>query len=311
MACALSLLLGCGPELGACDPAAATRVAHHALESDDGAPPTGLPAYEGQALMLQSCGYGSFCHGADLPPENRRGAPHGLSFDVNLAAADGTVDEARVARLRRARFRVVQEAGAILAAIDDGSMPPPPGPAVDDVLAGAPRYADLDGEPLPAIDSDDGREIVRNWLACGAPVVERAAARDAGVPAVVARPLALPPIEPNWPSLYDNLLAARGCARMVCHGGGDPSAGFVVSDVASTLDALVGAAASGDACEGRTLVDPSSPEDSLLLTKLRGDAGCGDPMPLGGIPLRQAELDAVEAWIACGAPAGPEGCAAP
>jgi len=309
MACALSFVLGCGPELGECDPTAATRVAHHALESADGAPPSGLPAYEGQALLLQSCGYGSFCHGADLPPENRRGVPDGLSFDVNLAASDGTVDEARVARLRRARFRVVQEAVPILTAIDDGSMPPPPGPAVDDVLAGAPRYADLDGEPLPSIDSAAGREIVRNWLACGAPVVERPAARDDGVPAVIERPLPLPPIEPNWPSIYANLLSARGCARAVCHGGADESAGFVVRDEAQTHAALVGAAASGDACGGRTLVDAMNPEGSLFLAKLRGDAGCGDPMPLGGIPLRRVELEAVAAWIACGAPAGPEGCA--
>lgn len=303
-------LLGCEPELGECDPVAARRVAYHALESEDGSPPTGTAAYEGQALLIQSCGYGSFCHGAELPPENRRGVPEGLTFDVQLAAADGTVDDARVARLRRGRFRVVQEAQAILRAIDDGTMPPA-GDAVADVAAGAPRYASRDGEPLPAIESAQGREIVRAWLACGAPVVERGARRDDGVEATIEPPLPLPPIEPNWPSIFENLLQARGCARRVCHGSDDdPRAGYrTFSDAAQSYAALIDQPATGSECDaGEILVRPNDPDGSLLLTKLRGDASCGDPMPLGGIPLRQVELDAVSAWIACGAPEGPEGC---
>ena len=78
VALALSFVLsgGCGPELGVCDEPQALRVAYDGLESIDGAPPSGLPAYEGQALMIQSCGYGGFCHGADgIPVANRHAAP--------------------------------------------------------------------------------------------------------------------------------------------------------------------------------------------------------------------------------------------
>ncbi|MCA9608127.1 MAG: hypothetical protein KC619_21105, partial [Myxococcales bacterium] len=139
--------------------------------------------------------------------------------------------------------------------------------------------------------------------------VERAAPRDDGVASVVVPPLALPPIEPTWPSIYENLLGARGCGRVVCHGGGDERAGLVVSaDRAETLRALM-SDATGDDCGGAArLVVPGDPAASLFLDKLGSTPSCGDPMPLGGIPLRQGDIEAVRAWIACGAPEGDEGC---
>lgn len=290
------LAAGCTPELGACDQAAAIRVAYDQA--------TGLPAYEGQALMIASCGHGAFCHGGDdIPRENRLGVPEGLGFDVQLAAPDGTVDEAAIVRQRRARFRVVQEAHLALHTVDLGTMPPPSQQGRD-VLGSAPTYVrageDTGFEPLPAVGSDEGREILRNWLACAAPVIERPVPREDGVTAVVVPPLPLEPIEPTWASVFEDLFRGRGCATALCHGGSE--SGFRVTDRDATHRALVMGDARGEACTGEgALIVPGDPDASLLVEKLTGAPRCGDAMPLGGIPLRDEDLAAVRDWIAAGA----------
>src|SRR5690606_17908527 len=126
------LLASCAPELGACDEEAAIAVAYDRA--------SGMPAYEGQALLVSSCGYGAFCHGAQpLADGDRFGVPRGLELDVRSDGYDGRVDEARIARLRHGRFRVVQEARSILHTIDLGTMPPG-GAAGESVASGAPVY---------------------------------------------------------------------------------------------------------------------------------------------------------------------------
>ncbi len=306
LACALPVAaLGCQPDLGDCDPTLATQVAYEE---------SGLPAYEGQALLVRSCGNGSFCHSAGIDAADRFGAPIGLPFDVQVVAVDGNVVEADVLRQRRARFRVVQEAASILGSIEIGVMPPPAAPdsSIDRVYQGAPSYARAEGgEALPEITSAAGREILRNWLACGAPVVERGAAREDGVPAVVEEPLFVPPVEPTWPSIFESLVGSRRCATPLCHGG-NSRAGYEALVAADAYRGLVGQPARGEDCDGQgTLVVPGDSGASLLLSKLDGTSTCGDAMPLNQIPVRQATVDAVAAWIDCGAPEGPDGCATP
>lgn len=296
---------GCDPELGSCDPDRARDVVYEG---------SGLPAYEGQALLVQSCGSGSFCHSADIAERDRFGAPAGLAFDVQLVAADGVVEEASIVRQRRARFRVVQEARSILGTVDGATMPPPAsaGSEVSEVLEGAPVFTRAEGgQALPAIDSAEGRELLRNWLACGAPLVERGASRDDGADAVVEEPLFIPPIEPNWPSIFENLVGSARCASPRCHGG-EPRAGFRALNSSETYAALVGQPAGGDECgTEHTLIVPGDAASSLFLSKLGGSPACGGAMPLNQIPVRQSSLDAIAAWIDCGAPEGAEGCAAP
>lgn len=290
-------LLGCEPEVGECTEAdfeQAIRVAYDQA--------SGYPAYEGQALMISSCGNGGFCHGAS--PDEAYGVPEGLHFDVQLAGIDGRVDEREVARQRRGRFRVVQEGRLILHTVDLGTMPPPPnGDDVREVLESAPIYvrAGEDGfEELPGVDTADGREILRNWLACQAPVIERPVPREDMVPAVVVPPDPRTPIEPTWTSIFDDLLRARGCATASCHGGSD--AGFVVTDMAGTHAAIVGTGAGSEECAGNgTLVTAGDPSSSLFLEKLRANPICGERMPLRGLPISDADIAAVSQWIADGA----------
>lgn len=140
--------LGCAPvvDLGACDEVAARTVAYR----EDG-----TPAYAGQALVLTAC---AGCHASTAA--DRMGAPPGTDYDVEVVGAEAEA----LPRLAAAQRTVHAHRGAIYATVLDGSMPPagsPPGPS----------YELADGTPL-ALD-ERGRELLRNWLACRVPVVER------------------------------------------------------------------------------------------------------------------------------------------
>lgn len=183
---ALALLLGaalapcaasCTTDLGECDPDAARAPIYY----DE----NGYPAYPGQALLEVSCGAGAFCHASGIPTEDRLGAPLGIELDVGVAAEEG-----ELARLAHAHAVVRSMRGAIYEQVVSGSMPPPP-PAGDTARSAAPRYRTQPGTPdeheLPAIETPEGRAILRNWLACGAPVVEAVEGASTGIGDVVAR----------------------------------------------------------------------------------------------------------------------------
>ncbi|MGE0788316.1 MAG: hypothetical protein AB7S26_21765 [Sandaracinaceae bacterium] len=152
---------------GECDSDRATRVVHADGE--------GEPAFAGQALVVSSCGYGAFCHAETATGMNRFGAPVAFDLDVAPASYDESVGD--VERLDRQQRFVAEHRDAIWGAVDSGSMPP--GANGRAVLENPirPRYRAYDedpaGVPLPALDTAEGREILRNWLACGTPVIER------------------------------------------------------------------------------------------------------------------------------------------
>ncbi len=143
----------------------------------------GHPAYAGQALLHGSCGFGTFCHATDATGGQRQGAPRGLELDIDPASYDGSAGE--VERLRAVQAHAYAERAAIWAEVDRGTMPP--GAAGADLIANPtrPRYARLGAEPLPELDTPEGRAILRNWLACDLPVIERTRPRDDGQPATV------------------------------------------------------------------------------------------------------------------------------
>ena len=153
---------GCATDLGECDADAARSVVY---DQD------GTPAYEGQALVHVSCGAGAFCHSAQARGEARYGAPGELDFDMALA-----LDDASLARLGTGRDDVRDYSGEILCAVEDGTMPPW-GEATVAVHRNLPRHrrvaSDGTATRLPHVDSFEGLEVLRNWLACDAPVVER------------------------------------------------------------------------------------------------------------------------------------------
>jgi hypothetical protein len=87
------------------------------------------------------------------------------------------------------------------------------------------------------------------------------------------------------------ILKAR-CAR--CHGGQYPSAGMSFESNA-TLASLAGRP-SGEKPELK-IIDPSDPDRSYLLAKVRGEAGiAGKRMPLDGDPLPASDIAVLAAW---------------
>lgn len=207
LACSLLVLatsatsvLGCKRDLGECnldgqtsdgrpiDGPAAFDIAYRATD--------GLPMYEGQALVQSTCGDGAFCHAPAAVGGDRIGVPAGLNFDVDLACTDGSQDPSclqpiqsceggqtdtaycdRLTNLRNNQNQVNRWAEGMIQEMRAGAMPP--GEAGRRVRNNTPWLRKFDpdrperSEELPSIESNEAREIVRNWLACQAPVIGR------------------------------------------------------------------------------------------------------------------------------------------
>lgn len=293
-------LLACEPEaeVGRCtDEDQATAVVFDS---------SGFPAYAGQALLQQSCGNGSFCHSAGIPAGQRLGAPAGLDFDmVGSRSAEG-IDEDSVGRLRAGRNVTFEWRNQVLGSVKTGFMPPPD--AGDDVLADL-GYRFEDGTPLPRIDSAEGMEILRQWLACGPPVVGSTTAFPDNITPVgdvVPRGMPMEVPEPNFTSIYDVVLGPQ--CGVSCHGPGPASqieeSGLDLSDRDTAYMELVGVEAEGNLCagSGELLVVANDPEASLLIDKMvNREPACGDPMPPVGPLLPDDLVEPIRQWIAMGA----------
>ncbi len=203
----------------------------------------GLPMYEGQALVQSTCGDGAFCHAPGARGSDRIGAPAQLDFDLSLACTDetndatcaqplqscegGQADTPYCVRLRRQhgnRGNIRGWAEVAIQEIRSGTMPP--GDAGRNVRNRTPWLRKSDASELPSIDSGDGQEIVRNWLACGSPVVARtetAPSEDLQLEpctsvddetCVYSGPLGDLP-DPTWSDIYWSI-AFTQC--VLCHG---------------------------------------------------------------------------------------------
>lgn len=202
----------------------------------------GLPMYEGQALVQTSCGDGAFCHASAATGASRIGVPAGLNFDVALACVDETNDPScaqplaacdgqtdttycqRLDRLRGDQGTIRNWAEGMVQEMRLGAMPP--GEAGRRVRNTTPWLRKLDGSELPSIESEEGEEIVRNWLACQAPVIARtetAPSEDLELepcPSIEAETCIYagpgePLPEPTWSDIYWSVVFSN-C--VVCHG---------------------------------------------------------------------------------------------
>lgn len=338
----VSLLVGCDRDLGECNLDGTT---------DEGRPiegpaalnlvfrvTDGLPMYEGQALVQSTCGDGQFCHSPAATGSDRVGVPAGLDFDVALACTDPTVDSTcanlescegadaqsayceRLQGLENNRSRTASWGEGIISQIRRGDMPP--GEAGRRVRDNTP-WSRPDGSTLPSFGSDkaeEAEEIVRNWLACVAPVVARTEFPPSeqleltpcptidGETCVYTGPQGALP-DPTWSSIYASLIFNE-C--LTCHGPANsntdqnpdnPDGKIPGGASPQGLDALnlsgadptdtsdwafdsheavfdVPASAAGD-CEGQgTVVIPSDSQGSLMIQKLRAIQTCGSEMPV-------------------------------
>ena len=285
-------LIGCEPDLGACDMTAAKQLVYGT---------DGTPYYQGQALVQQSCA-GSYCHVTTAMGDSRFGAPHGLDFDMTPLTAQA--QPANVSALQTGVAKVRDEAASMYGEIEEGTMPP------GKVGERVPSSWTSDGKtPVPLdIRTDAGKETVRNWLACNAPVV----AGVTGAPAVGMsigdyQPALMVTATASFSSVYDTVLKGS-CVS--CHTAGGPFAAMTPLDFSTAANAyatLVGPAASTTgSCSGRgQLVVPGNCASSLLYQKLApanpAAPLCGGQMPLGGSPISASLLMAVCDWINAGA----------
>lgn len=357
----LTSLAGCKRDLGECnldgmtaegrpiDGPAAFDIAYRVSD--------GLPMYEGQALVQSSCGDGAFCHAPAAVGADRIGVPAGLNFDVALACTDASQDPTctqpiqsceggqtdtpycnRLKSLADNQNQVRNWAEGMIQEIRQGAMPPAEaGRAVQD---GTAWLRKSDGSELPPIESSDGQEIVRNWLACQSPVIARTE-----IPPSTALELescdsvddeiciyngpqgGLP--DPRWSDIYWSIMFTE-C--VICHGptnenqdqnpnrlgenipGGASALGLAALDLTgqNTADtsnwpdeshsAVVNALASiqGDCAGQGTLVVPFNADGSIMVQKLRGVQTCGDPMPPGQA-ISAALVEIVADWVDIGA----------
>jgi len=256
-------LSACGEGLGECDP---TMLG--------GSNVIGMVSpHDGQNVVQSSCASGR-CHSADAQGQRRLGAPAGLNFDVFSA---NVADQGKITS---GGATVVDWAEDMWEEIEAGSMPPEP-------PAGSGELSDMQ------------KEQVRNWLACGAPVI---------------------PPDPSAPSAtWDSIWPALAPSCIGCHSSAvGPTAagmGFVLgdspTDICASYDNIVGQAAVTPMCSaaGATVVEPSQPAMSALLKKISNAADkCGDAMPPGGgglIEDNAALVQLIEQWIMNGAPKPP------
>jgi hypothetical protein len=261
-ACALigawcvAALGGCGDGLGECDSAAL-----------GGNPTQGMTMpYEGQRIVAEKCSTAR-CHSVNAEGDLRVGAPAGLNFDVVAAAAT----PAETAKITKAVGIVIDWAENIWDEVEGGTMPP-------EAPAGSGELNDVE------------KEAVRNWLACGAPLIDA----DPTAPAATWDSI--------WPALSPNCV--------ICHGsqsGEMAGDGFILGDDMCTAYAnIFGQTALTSDCGmmPRTVVIASDPDNSLLVQKLTATQTCGTPMPPSAEGLQGINpqlVDTIKAWIAAGA----------
>lgn len=265
---------GCGDDLGECDRAAAEEV----VFSRDG-----LVATKGQALIHDSCGNGAYCHSSAAKLDDRYGAQAGLNFDM-LPVPNGWPE-------------VMENRDEIWEVVLDGDMPPD---AAGRKVRGDGKwmfdYRRPEGAPeLAALSTHAGKAALRNWLACGAPLVSQTRlpewARAASGSAT--------PNANDFDSIYETVLrgtcAAAGCHNMSAAGE------LRMLDACNAYESLMQTGPCG------RLRVKAGDASSFLLNKISGGkVECGGQMPPTG-PLPVNSVMAIRAWVLAGAPA-PKDC---
>lgn len=307
----VSSLVACAPELGECDESALDL---YAVDSE------GRVQYAGQALLHRSCAAG-VCHSSSAKGGDRQGAPRGLDFDLPVGNVDeyGNPDPDFVKRIGRSRARIRDHASHILKWVEIGAMPPSGSDVGDAHLPGY-QFVTYDlgrcgfEGSVPSIRTRDGREVLRNWLACGAPVIEAndpmLARFDEGHVGKIS-PICVDDsigTEITFDKVFEDVLRPY-CAGS-CHVPGGTNEKLVFSDVDAAYRSLMDETPDTSDCSesiAARFVDVDDPDRSYLLHKM-SDAEipraerpiCGDPMPDGEPPLVLGAAK-VRAWIEQGA----------
>lgn len=316
---------GCEDDLGKCDETKARTLVING---------EGQALYAGQAVLNDSCAAGQ-CHSSSAKGSDRQGAPAGLDFDLQPAAVvppagEGGVPSAglslnskQLSNLRANQRIVFDEREEIWEQIQDGLMPPDgigenyrkAVPGGDVTVAGSTcKRGDEDVSP---ISKGSTKTILRNWLACGAPVVEASNASvpvstlmqdPAGRPGTVGQQMPFckdcdAPV--TFDELYDNVIATSCVSG--CHTKDVAFGDFVIDGIDVAYKVLTEDTGGSEDCNGKDvpLVVPGKPEESYIIAKMGGkDAPmltlCGATMPYGQAVL-ECGVKQMARWIKDGA----------
>jgi hypothetical protein len=316
----LGLSSACSEDLGSCDEEEARRLIING---------EGQVLYAGQAIINQACAAGQ-CHASDATGELRQGAPKSLDFDLNPAgSATGDEDSVEsgdlvlnakaIARLRKNQRAVFDNRELIWTQIVDGLMPPDGvGQPFRDKAPGA--EADITKpcekkEALGSVTSSQSRSILRNWLACGSPVVEAAdeevsesvlTMQPAGLPGTVGQqmPLCISMEDCSKPITFDELYETVIVTSCVtgCHSPSGAYALFDLDGIDTAYESLI--KDNGTNCMDQPTVVPGNAAGSYIVTKMGGESDltlCGGTMP-AFLPVLECGVLQMAAWINAGAP---------
>jgi hypothetical protein len=174
--------VACGAEVGDCEDPQLGK---------DTVLVAGSIQYGGQAIMNIACAQG--CHSSSAKGSAREGAPGGLDFDLRPVDPNGeditgmvTTDAGTVLRiedsvasgLRERQRRVFEDRDRIWQQVQDGLMPPG-GMFAQFKRAIVNIVNSAESNPCVAstrkyepITEKSSQDVLRRWLACGAPIVE-------------------------------------------------------------------------------------------------------------------------------------------
>lgn len=314
---------GCGSDLGKCDPNDLNNARTVVVNGE------GQAIYAGQAVLNDSCAAGR-CHSSSAKGAARLGAPAGLDFDLEpapvvpagpggMASVGLILDSVALSRLRSHQRIVFDEREEIWEQVDDGLMPPDGvGEAYRRVTLG--RKPVVSGttcargtEEVSPIGTSSTKAILRQWLACGAPVVEASNAAiaaselrksPAGIPGTVGQQM--PFCEScdgptTFGQIYDNVLEP---SCVVCHNAKIKLGNLDLEGAEVAYDALTMTSGQTMNCKVPFVV-PQKPEESYIIAKMGGSdisklPLCGSPMPQGSPPL-SCGLQQLARWIKDGA----------
>jgi cytochrome c5 len=307
--------VGCGDEVGKCDDADRgqdTVISNEVIQ------------FGGQAIINQAC---AGCHGSEVKGATRQGAPAGLDFDllpVEEAMAEGVAEnkggdpivELKPEYLRglRERQRIVfEERDLIWQQVKDGLMPPEGMGAAFRMLANKILDSDDDepctrGKPYKDITDKQSQDVLRNWLACGAPIVEsqgpsvkkNLTAGVAGYQYMMCGDEPAPVGDGGMPvviTLDDVQERVIDMACTTCHGGAIPPD---LSTADKSFEYF-----STEKCNDKPYLDVAGKDPAKsylheLVTKEK-PACTAFKMPQGG-SLSSTQLRLVEDWIKAGSP---------
>jgi hypothetical protein len=184
--------------------------------------------------------------------------------------------------------RVLDLRDGIWSSIEDGLMPPK-GFTVSDGDWTFSVFRSDDEPRLPSLSTTEGKAALRNWLACGAPVVT-----DTHVPEWASPGGGTG--DGSWQDLYGRLIGPR-CATAGCHDarGAALSGMLDLSQACTAHRALLQSGACGE-----PRVKPGD-ASSLLVDKIESETPrCGARMPPSG-SFSEAEAASVRTWVMSGA----------